>query len=75
MRRSANVLVQSRKHRRACNRTTAQNAIAAVASIKTLLWEECTARSPQVVGIYLPFPGRKALVNALISSLSSRRPV
>jgi hypothetical protein len=56
------------------NRTTAQNAIVAVGSIKALLWEEETAKSPRVVGLYLPFPGGKALVNALISELSRAPP-
>lgn len=52
------------------NRTTAQNAIVAVGSIKALLYADETTVSPRVVGIYLPFPGGKPLVNALISELS-----
>ncbi|HKE95475.1 MAG TPA: hypothetical protein VKB34_14270, partial [Povalibacter sp.] len=52
------------------NRTTAQNAIVSVGSIKALLYAEETAKSPRVVGIYLPFPGGKPLVNAIISELS-----
>jgi len=52
------------------NRTTAQNAIVAVGSIKALLYAEETVKSPRVVGLYLPFPGGKPLVNALISELS-----
>jgi hypothetical protein len=56
------------------NRTTAQNAISAVSSIKALLYnEDETVVSPRVVGIYLPFPGGKALVNRLISELSKKR--
>lgn len=55
------------------NRTTAQNAIVAVGSIKALLYADETAVSPRVVGIYLPFPGGKPLVNALISELSKKR--
>jgi hypothetical protein len=55
------------------NRTTAQNAIVAVGSIKALLYAEETVVSPRVVGIYLPFPGGKPLVNALISELSRDR--
>jgi hypothetical protein len=55
------------------NRTTAQNAITAVASIKALLYEDGTIVQPRVVGIYLPFPGGKALVNSIISELSSAR--
>lgn len=52
------------------NRTTAQNAIVAVGSIKALLYSPETITSPRVVGFYLPFPGGKALVNAIISELS-----
>lgn len=55
------------------NRTTAQNAIVAVGSIKALLYADDTSVSPRVVGIYLPFPGGKPLVNALISELSKKR--
>ncbi len=55
------------------NRTTAQNAIVAVGSIKALLYADETVKSPRVVGIYLPFPGGKPLVNALISELSKNR--
>nr|VFK18311.1 MAG: hypothetical protein BECKLFY1418C_GA0070996_104115 [Candidatus Kentron sp. LFY] len=52
------------------NRTTAQNAIVAVGSIKALLYDKKTAKAPRVVGIYLPFPGGKPLVNAIISEIS-----
>jgi len=52
------------------NRTTAQNAIVSVGSIKALLYDDKTAVSPRVVGIYLPFPGGKPLVNAIISEMS-----
>ena len=55
------------------NRTTAQNAIVAVGSIKALLYDDKTIASPRVVGLYLPFPGGKALVNALISELSKEK--
>ena len=37
------------------NRTTAQNAIVAVGSIKALLYEDDTVVFPRVVGLYLPF--------------------
>ncbi len=52
------------------NRTTAQNAITSVASIKALLYEKDTIVQPRVVGIYLPFPASKALVNSIISQLA-----
>lgn len=52
------------------NRTTAQNAIVAVGSIKALLYDNKTATAPRVVGMYLPFPGGKPLVNAIISEVS-----
>lgn len=55
------------------NRTTAQNAIVSVGSIKALLYEDDTVVFPRVVGLYLPFPGGKPLVNALISELSRKR--
>lgn len=54
------------------NRTTAQNAIVAVGAIKALLYAEETVKSPRVVGLYLPFPGGKPLVNAIISELSKK---
>lgn len=54
------------------NRTTAQNAIVAVGAIKALLYEKDTVKAPRVVGIYLPFPGGKPLVNAIISEISSK---
>ena len=57
------------------NRTTAQNAIVAVGSIKALLYENGTVVNPRVVGMYLPFPGGKPLVNAIISELSKKRVV
>jgi hypothetical protein len=52
------------------NRTTAQNAIVAVASVKALLHADETIVAPRIVGLYLPFPGGRPLVNALISELS-----
>jgi hypothetical protein len=54
------------------NRTTAQNAIVAIGSIKALLYADETVKSPRLVGLYLPFPGGKRLVNALISELSKK---
>jgi hypothetical protein len=54
------------------NRTTAQNAIVAVGSIKALLYANETVKSPRVVGLHLPFPGGKQLVNAIISELSKK---
>lgn len=57
------------------NRTTAQNAITSVASIKALLYEEGTIVQPRVVGIYLPFPGGKALINSVISEISRAKVV
>lgn len=53
------------------NRTTAQNAIVAIGTIKALLHSPETWIAPRVVGLYLPFPGGKALVNALVSELST----
>jgi hypothetical protein len=56
------------------SRTTAENAFVAIESIKAMLHQPETIKFPRVVGLYLPFPGGKPLVNALISELS-RRPV
>ena len=57
------------------NRTTAQNAIVAVGSIKALLYDEKTATALRVVGMYLPFPGGKSLVNAIISEISKGKSI
>lgn len=54
------------------NRTTAQNAIVAIGTIKALLHSPETWIAPRVVGLYLPFPGGKALMNALVSELSTQ---
>lgn len=56
------------------SRTTAENAFVAIGSIKAMLHQPETKTSPRVVGLYLPFPGGKPLVNAIISELS-RNPV
>jgi hypothetical protein len=56
------------------NRTTAQNAVVAVGSIKALLYEADTVVVPRVVGMYLPFPADKKVINAIISEIS-REPV
>lgn len=55
------------------NSTTAQNAIVSIASIKALLYASDVEKNPRVVGLYLPFPGGKPLVNAIISELSQQR--
>jgi hypothetical protein len=52
------------------NRTTAQNAIVAIGSIKSLLYSDETITSPRVVGLYLPLPADTPLVNRLIAELS-----
>ncbi len=57
------------------NPTTAQNAIVSVGSIKALLYKNGTTVAPRVVGLYLPFPGGKPLVNAIVSELSKERVV
>lgn len=56
------------------SRTTAENAFVAIGSIKAMSHQAETIKFPRVVGFYLPFPGGKPLVNALISELS-RNPV
>ncbi|MCA9304978.1 MAG: hypothetical protein KDA16_00465 [Phycisphaerales bacterium] len=57
------------------NRTTTQNAIVAVGSIKALLYDENTIVSPRVVGLYLPFAADRALLNAIISEISKEPPL
>ncbi|RSE33361.1 hypothetical protein [Acinetobacter junii] len=52
------------------NQTTVQNSIVAIGSIKALLYDNETVKSPRVVGLYLPFKGDTALINAIISELS-----
>jgi len=56
------------------NRTTAQNAIMAIGSIKALLYNEETVKMPRVVGMYLPFPANRRLVNAIVSSVAETPP-
>lgn len=55
------------------NRTTAQNAIVAIGSIKAMLYDDATVIEPRVVGLYLPFRSDKALVNEIISALSKEQ--
>lgn len=52
------------------SRTTAENAFVAIGSIKAMLHQTDTIKTPRVVGLYLPIPGGKPLVNAIISELS-----
>ncbi len=54
------------------SRVTAENAFVAIGAIKAMLHQKETLKFPRVVGLYLPFPGGKPLVNALISELSSK---
>lgn len=57
------------------NRTTTQNAVVAVGSIKALLYDNETVVSPRVVGLYLPFAADRPLLNAIISEISKEPPV
>lgn len=52
------------------NRTTIQNAVTSVGAVKALIYGTETSIKPRVVGLYLPFPGGKQLVNAIISELA-----
>lgn len=54
------------------NRTTAQGAVVAVASIKALLYEDETVIAPRVVGMYLPFASDQQLINEIISRISEK---
>jgi len=53
------------------NRTTAQNAVTAIGSIRPMLYDTDNQITPRVVGLYLPFPSDVALVNGIISQISS----
>ncbi|MEM9668683.1 MAG: hypothetical protein AAF950_07125 [Pseudomonadota bacterium] len=55
------------------NRTTVQNAIAALGAIKALMYDDEVRIEPRVVGIYNPIGGGEEIVNSLISALSSER--
>ncbi|QDG40092.1 hypothetical protein FJN14_17165 [Alteromonas mediterranea] len=52
------------------DRTTIQNAILAIGSIKALLNDESMVLKPRVVGIYNPFGGGQSFVNGVITSLA-----
>lgn len=56
------------------NRTTTQNAIVAVGSIKALLYDGDTTVVPRIVGMYLPFEADRDLINRVISALSKNPP-
>jgi hypothetical protein len=53
------------------NRTTIQNAILALGSIKAMLYDANTEIHPRVVGIYNPVGGGQQVVNGIISVLAS----
>lgn len=52
--------------------TSVENALVAIGSVKTLLYAEGTSITPRVVGMYLPFPADRQLVNSIVSELSKR---
>jgi hypothetical protein len=52
------------------SRISAENAFVAIGTIKAMLHQPETMVFPRVVGFYMPFPGGKPLVNALISEFS-----
>ncbi len=54
------------------NQTTAQNAVVAIATIKNSLHADGTTVVPRAVGLYLPFPGGRALVNALVTEFAKK---
>lgn len=54
------------------NQTTVMNAVVAVSSIKAQIRNDDVTTSPRLVGLYLPLPGDKRTVNAIITALSSR---
>lgn len=53
------------------NQTTIQNAILSLGSIKALLYDENTIKTPRIVGIYNPIGGGKEIVNGIISVLAA----
>jgi hypothetical protein len=55
------------------NRTTVQNSILSLGSIKALLHDENIRLTPRVIGIYNPIGGGQSFVNGVISALASER--
>lgn len=55
------------------NRTTVQNSILSLGSIKALIHDENIRITPRVIGIYNPIGGGQSFVNGIISSLASER--
>lgn len=54
--------------------TSVENALVAIGSVKTLLYDEDTVKSPRVLGIYLPLKADRQLINNIVSEIS-RRPI
>lgn len=52
--------------------TSVENALVAIGSVKTLLYDDATRVTPRVLGVYLPFPADKRLINAIVSQLSKK---
>lgn len=52
--------------------TSVENALVAIGSVKTLIYADGTSITPRVVGMYLPFPASRQLVNSIVSQLSNR---
>ena len=52
------------------NRTTTQNAIVAIASIKPLIADDKTTVVPRLLGMYLPMPADVQLINAIVSAIA-----
>ncbi|NNG41607.1 hypothetical protein HJP15_01400 [Pseudoalteromonas sp. NEC-BIFX-2020_002] len=55
------------------NRTTVQNSILSLGSIKALLYDDKMHITPRVIGIYNPIGGGQSFVNGIISALASER--
>ncbi len=55
------------------NQTTIQNALIAIGSLRSLIYDDSTEITPRVVGIYKPFKGGEQVVNDIISYLARDR--
>jgi hypothetical protein len=56
------------------NQTSVENALVAVGTMKSEIYNTDTNLNARVVGLNLPFPSVKPLVNALVSALSDSGP-
>lgn len=54
------------------DRSSAKNAVSAIAQVKNLIYQQMTAITPRVVGFYLPFSARAEMIGPIVAALSSK---